>query len=70
MGVSRQPANAYVFGPEDARELAGRGHGMALKVKEGFSGIAQEMYKVCLRPHSSNFKLLMKLKIDRSFYQR
>ena len=36
-----------VFGREDAYELAGRGYEIALKVKEGFSGIAQEMYKVC-----------------------
>ena len=45
--------DAYVFGHEDARELADKGHEIALKVKEGFSGIAQEMYKVRQRPRSS-----------------
>ena len=55
VGVSGQlgSTDAYVFGHEDARELAGKGHEIALKVKEGFSGIAQEMYKVCQRPLSS-----------------
>ena len=50
VGVSGQPgsADACVFGREDARELAGKGHEIALKVKEGFAGIVQEMYKVCL----------------------
>ena len=49
VGVSRQigASDAYVFGHEDARELAGKGLEIALEVKEGFSGIAQEMYKVC-----------------------
>ena len=55
VGVSGQlgGTDAYVFGHEDARELAGKGHEIALKVKEGFDGIAQEMYKVCRRPRSS-----------------
>lgn len=53
VGVNGQPPSAYVFGHEDARELAIKGHEIALKVKEGFSGIAQEMYKVCERPRSS-----------------
>lgn len=55
VGVSGQlgTADAYVFGHEDARELAGKGHEIALKVKEGFIGIAQEMYKVCRHPRSS-----------------
>ena len=72
VGVSGQPGavDAYVFGREDARELAGKGHEIALKVKEGFSGIAQEMYKVCLRPRSSNSLFVNVELIDRSFYQR
>jgi hypothetical protein len=73
VGVSGQPgaADAYVFGRENARELAGKGHEIALKVKEGFSGVAQEMYKVCLRPHSSNFLSVVNVElIDRSFDQR
>ena len=55
VGVSGRigAADAFVFGHEDARELAGKGHVIALEVKEGFSGIAQEMYKVCLRRRSS-----------------
>ena len=61
-------ADAYVFGHEDARELAGKGHEIALEVKEGFSGIAQEMYKVCRRPRSSVPIWLNGL--DRRFYQR
>ena len=48
--------------------------------KDGFSwfitsdsegGIAQEVYKVCSRPHSSNFSLVVnevEMEIDRSFY--
>ena len=54
VGVSGQlgAADAYVFGHEDARELAGKGHEIALKVKEGFSGISQAMYKVCRLPRS------------------
>jgi hypothetical protein len=48
LGTAAAADAAYdVFGHEDARELAGKGHEIALKVKEGFSGIAQEMYKVC-----------------------
>ena len=39
--------DAGVFGRQDARELAGKGHELALKVKEGFSSISQEVYKVC-----------------------
>ncbi|KAF8816115.1 hypothetical protein BYT27DRAFT_6476430 [Phlegmacium glaucopus] len=48
VGVSGQPGStdACVFGREDARELAGKGHEIALKVKEGFDGITQEMYKI------------------------
>jgi hypothetical protein len=53
VGVSGQPADAYVFGHEDARELAGKGLEIALEVKEGFSGIEQEMYKVCRHRRSS-----------------
>ena len=71
VGVSGQPgaADAYVFGHGDARELAGKGHEIALKVKEGFSSIAQEMYKVCRRFCSPSS--LIKLNgTDRSFYQR
>lgn len=49
----RGAADAYIFGHEDARELAGKGHEIALEVKEGFSGVAQEMYKVCRRRRSS-----------------
>lgn len=61
VGVNRQPgaADAYVFGREDACELASKGHELASKVKVGFSSIAQEMYKVCLYPYSSNFNLVI-----------
>ena len=67
VGVSGQlgAADAYVFGHEDARELAGKGLEMALKVKEGFNGIAQEMYKVC-RHHRFTIIVVSEVKWNRS----
>ena len=67
VGVRRQigTSDAYVFGHEDARELAGKGLEIALGVKEGFSGIAQEMYKVC-RHHRFSIIVVSEVKWNRS----
>lgn len=60
-------ANACIFGLEDVRELAGKGHEIASKVKEGFSDIAQEMYKVCSTSFSKFQVLtLMRIELNRS----